>query len=196
MSDSDEIDLDNYEEPAPPWTLWTRKEQAAVPSLVTLCCSWLARYLHAIESLDALPPHLASEVRAAIERDRRLLSDDGLGVWLDAVLGDESRARNLRQRLSLRWASALGDEGLRQFAASQAHRAERLLWLDLAYCEGIGDCGLMALCPHLPALETVCLTGCRRCGDATFAALGQHCRGLTELDAQLLTRLTDCGVQA
>lgn len=80
-----------------------------VGTLQELVCTFLARHLHTLALLDDLPEHLAATVRASIRRDRSLLSDDGLGVWLDAVLetGDT-------RQLSLRWAQGLTDSGLGQ----------------------------------------------------------------------------------
>ena len=84
----------------------------------------LARHLHALALLDDLPEHLAATVRDSIRRDRSLLGDDGLGVWLDAVLetGDT-------RQLSLRWAQGLTDSGLGQLR-SRAEWASTLVALD------------------------------------------------------------------
>ena len=82
-----------------------------VGTLQELVCTFLARHLHTLALLDDLPEHLAATVRASIRRDRSLLSDDGLGVWLDAVLetGDtrqlsltltRTRTRTLTQTLT------------------------------------------------------------------------------------------------
>ena len=35
-----------------------------------------------------------------------------------------------------------------------------------------------------------------RCGDGSAAALGRHCPALTSLNLELLSKLTDIGVQA
>ena len=161
-----------------------------VPSLQKLICGFLARHLHAIAVLEDLPQHLADEVRAAIQRDRSLLDDDGLGVWLDAVLtsGDT-------RQLSLRWAQSLGDGGLGLLRERQSW-ASNLIALDLGYCERITDAGMASLCPQLESLVTLSLCGCRGCGDGTATALGRHCRRLSSLNLELLPKLSDIGVQS
>ena len=178
----------------PPWVVTRTTEPTAaagvVPSLQEQVCAFLARHLHTIALLDDLPEHLGSAVRTVIQRDRSLLSDDGLGLWLDAVL----ESGDTRQ-LSLRWAQALTDSGL-FVLRSRAQWASTLVMLDLGYCERISDGGMVALCPELRALRTLSLCGCRGCGDRTAEALGLHCRGLTSLNLELLTALTDLGVQA
>ena len=95
-----------------------------VRTLQELVCAFLARHLHALALLDDLPEHLAATVRDSIRRDRSLLCDDGLGVWLDAVLetGDT-------RQLSLRWAQGLTDSGLGQLR-SRAEWASTLVALD------------------------------------------------------------------
>ena len=95
-----------------------------VRTLQELVCAFLARHLHTLALLDDLPEHLAATVRASIRRDRSLLGDDGLGVWLDAVLetGDT-------RQLSLRWAQGLTDSGLGQLR-SRAEWASTLVALD------------------------------------------------------------------
>ena len=95
-----------------------------VRTLQELVCAFLARHLHTLALLDDLPEHLAATVRDSIRRDRSLLGDDGLGVWLDAVLetGDT-------RQLSLRWAQGLTDSGLGQLR-SRAEWASTLVALD------------------------------------------------------------------
>ena len=67
-------------------------------------------------------------VRASIRRDRSLLSDDGLGVWLDALLETGDTSGDGRQ-LSLRWAQGLTDSGLGQLRA-RGEWASTLVALD------------------------------------------------------------------
>ena len=95
-----------------------------VRTLQELVCAFLARHLHTLALLDDLPEHLAATVRDSIRRDRSLLGDDGLGVWLDAVLetGDT-------RQLSLRWAQGLTDSGLGQLL-SRPEWASTLVALD------------------------------------------------------------------
>ena len=94
-----------------------------VRTLQELVCAFLARHLHTLALLDDLPEHLAATVRDSIRRDRSLLGDDGLGVWLDAVLASDTR------QLSLRWAQGLTDSGLGQLR-SRAEWASTLVALD------------------------------------------------------------------
>ena len=99
-----------------------------VRTLQELVCAFLARHLHTLALLDDLPEHLAATVRASIRRDRSLLSDDGLGVWLDALLETGDTSGDGRQ-LSLRWAQGLTDSGLGQLRA-RGEWASTLVALD------------------------------------------------------------------
>ena len=99
------------------------------------------------------------------------------------------------RQLSLRWAQALTDRGLDRLREREEWAAT-LVGLDLGYCDRISDGGMVALCPQLGHLRTLSLCGCRGCGDATAEALGRHCRQLISLNLELLTALTDIGVQA
>lgn len=54
----------------------------------------------------------------------------------------------------------------------------------------------MHRCAQLSSIRTLSLCGCMRCGDGAAAALGRHCSSLTSLNLELLTKLTDIGVQA
>ena len=197
MSDSDELnldDLDNCEEPPPPWLRHTKKyaPPEGVPTLQELCCHVLAQHMHELCDLDWLPEHLADTVRAAIQRDRRLISDGGLGIWLGAVSRGGSTTR-----LTLRWASSLTDVGLRVLATQDfAEWASRLVELDLAYCELIGDNGVNAVAPCLNSLRALVLTGCTRCGDKSCEAIGMYIRTIERLELELLMGVTDVGVQA
>ena len=164
--------------PAPPWA--PRAEQpAGALSLQQSCCAWLARNLQEIDALEDLPDHLAHMVRGFIQQDRRLLNDNGLVVWLEAVFAERAA-----EHLSLRWASSIGDAVLRVLAAEEQWSSS-LLALDLGFCEQIGYAGMVALCPQ----------GCRRCGDGTAEAIGRHCRQLTALNMEVLNKLTDVGMQ-
>jgi len=99
--------------PAPPWA--PRAEQpAGALSLQQSCCAWLARNLQEIDALEDLPDHLAHMVRGFIQQDRRQLNDEGLVVWLEAVIAERAA-----EHLSLRWASSIGDLGLRVLAAEE-----------------------------------------------------------------------------
>lgn len=178
------------EEVLPPWAP-KPAHAGEVPSLQVLVCGVLARHLHLMDSLDDLPEHLAAEVRLAIQHDRRLLSDDGLSVWLDAVFAGRSAIH-----LNLRWASSLSDEGLRGLAAQHADWCAALLSLDLAFCELVSDGGVVALAPTLRACRALNLTGCVRCGDGACEAVGRHVSRLERLDLELCSRVTDVGVQA
>lgn len=178
------------EEPLPPWAI-CRTISSEIPSLQTLICRLLAKHLHHVESLDVLPDHLLSIVRESIQQDRRLLSDDGLGVWLSAV----SRG-GTATNLNLRWCSSLSDEGMQVLGIKEPSWAARLLDLDLAFCELISDAGLQLLAPACPALRAIALTGCTRCGDGACKSLGHHTPCLERCELDLLQRITDVGVQA
>ena len=173
--------------PPPP----TSQVGRGVPTLQACCCSWLARHLHLIDDLDDLPPHLKDLVLAAIEADRRLLDDAGLAVWLGAVLN----GCGTTTRLCLRWASGLTDASILTLA-EQPLWAERILHLDLAFCDGLGDYGCEALARVAPQLESLSISGCRRIGDEGVKALGREMCGLQALELQLLPRITDFGIQA
>jgi hypothetical protein len=140
-----------------------------VPTLQLLCCGVLARHLHELDSLDDLPYHLAAEVRGAIQRDRRLLSDDGLAVWMDAVFASAEARHAAQRRLNLRWAASLTDGGLGVLADQEAWSAALTL-LDLGFCEQLSDAGVRTLAPSLHSLKTLVLTGCTRCGDGACEA--------------------------
>ena len=63
------------DEPLPPWLpSAAASSPASVPTLQDMVCTVLARHLHCFESLDDLPEHLAASVKAAVQRDRRLLA--------------------------------------------------------------------------------------------------------------------------
>ena len=147
-------------------TLSPPAASGGVRTLQDLVCTFLARHLHTLALLDDLPEHLASTVRASIRRDRSLLSDDGLGVWLDAVLetGDT-------RQLSLRWAQGLTDSGLGQLR-SRGEWASTLVALDLGYCESISDEGVVLLCAQ-PARRACALHAHPRMHVA--CALHVHC---------------------
>ena len=177
-------------EPLPPWVSKAAPAAPGVPSLQDLICSVLAQHLHEMESLDYLPDHLASSVRAAIQRDRRLLGDNGIGIWLESVaMGGTAR------RLNLRWASKLTNVALVTLSQGDSWCAN-LLELDLGFCEGIGDEGLQALAPTLRSLRTLTLTGCTSCGDKGLISIGRNVPSLERLEAELLHRVTDHGIQA
>ena len=146
-------------------TLSPPAASGGVRTLQDLVCTFLARHLHTLALLDDLPEHLASTVRASIRRDRSLLSDDGLGVWLDAVLetGDT-------RQLSLRWAQGLTDSGLGQLR-SRGEWASTLVALDLGYCESISDEGVVLLCaqPRAPRMCTARAPAHARCMCAACA---------------------------
>ena len=144
-------------------TLSPPAASGGVRTLQDLVCTFLARHLHTLALLDDLPEHLASTVRASIRRDRSLLSDDGLGVWLDAVLetGDT-------RQLSLRWAQGLTDSGLGQLR-SRGEWASTLVALDLGYCESISDEGVVLLCVVLPRMCTARAPAHARCMCAACA---------------------------
>lgn len=178
------------EEVLPPWAP-KPKPCGEVPSLQVIVCGVLAKHLHLMDSLEYLPEHLAAEVRAAIQRDRRLLRDDGLGVWLEAVF-----AGGAARSLNLRWAASLSCEGLRLLASGHAHYCTALLSLDLGFCELVGDAGVAALAPELPSCRALVLTGCTRCGDASLQAVGRWLGALERLELELCARVTDVGVQA
>lgn len=158
--------------------------------LQDLCCNILAQHLHAFSSLDMLPDHLADAVRDAIQRDRRLLDDSGLAVWLSAVQRDGSTTR-----LNLRWASSLTDVGLKVLATEEAAWANKLVELDLGYCEEVSNGGIIALAPALSSLKALVLTGCTRCGDGACEAIGRHLARLERLELELLSAISDVGVQ-
>ncbi len=172
-----------------PWE-GRRVSQPGVPSLQDICCGVLARHLYALESLDYLPDHLSCKVRSAIQNDRRLISDDGLAVWLDAAL-----ASGNARRINLRWASSLTDAGLSVLAGNGAWSSS-LVALDLGFCECVTDAGVQVLAPTLHALEALVLTGCRRCGDGACVALGRHAACIERIELELLHRVSDAGVQA
>ena len=152
-SGEDELDGYEEEEPLPPWAAAASaaRKGCDVPSLQTIVCGFLSRHLHLFESLDDLPDHLASIVRSAIERDHRLLTDDGLGVWLEAA----SRG-GVATKLNLRWAAKLSDAGMRVFASSEyVGWARSLIELDLAFCDELSDLGLQDLAPSVPSLRAL-----------------------------------------
>ena len=193
VADDDVADdaVADEEEPLPHWASRPRVEGGGVPSLQELCCEVLAKHLHAIGSLELLPDHLAELVRAAIQRDRRLIDDQGLAVWLGAVSRGGSTTR-----LDLRWASSLTDHGLKMLATEEAMWASTLLELDLSFCELISDAGMKALAPALTSLNTLVLTGCTRCADGACEAIGRHMSQLERIELELLALVTDVGVQA
>jgi hypothetical protein len=130
-------------------------------------------------------------VRESIQRDRSLLKEESdLAVWLSAVFdgGDCTR-------LSLRWAAALTDDGLRAIG-SRPEWSRTLLSLDLAYCDAITDAGVCSIAEGVSGLEALTLAGCRRCGDGAAAAIGLHLHKLRALNLELLSTLTDAGGQA
>ena len=148
-------------------------EVGGVPSLQELVCGWLARHLHALEEIDALPPHLAETVRNAIQRDRSLIACEGdLAVWLAAV-----SASGDATRLSLRWAAGLGDSAL-LLLARRPEWSRSLVSLDLGFCEEVTDVGVSSIAEGVLGLEVLVLAGCRRCGDRSAAAIGRHLRRL------------------
>ena len=186
-------------EPLPPWEAANSKAAATVPSLQELVCGVLASHLDCFESLDVLPEHLAAVVRAHIQRDRRLLRDEGIAVWVEAVMAATSPGTGpsaSARKLNLRWAASLTDDGLKLLAENCAHWAGALVELDLGFCEGIGDAGVQAIAPSLGGLRALVLNGCRRCGDASLVAIGRNAPGLERLEADLLQRVTDHGIQA
>jgi hypothetical protein len=184
-------DEDDEAEPLPPWAARAGAVPGVVPSLQTLVCRCLAQHLHAIESLDDLPEHLADTVREAIQQDRRLLSDSALAVWLGAASRGGSATK-----LTLRWASALSDEGMRVLATAEPEWAASLVELDMGYCENVTDAGLVVLAPAMTSLRALVLTGCTRCGDGACKSVGHHCSRLERCELELLQRVTDVGVQA
>ena len=176
--------------PLPPWAVNIVRANNGVPSLQELTSHALARNLHQLDSLNDLPEHLSALVRGAIQRDRRLLKDDSISVWLSAAI-DSGTAR----RLNLRWASSITDDALRTLAA-QASWAAVLDQLDLGFCENIGDAGIQLLMPSTRGLTTLMLTGCTRCGDAACIAIGRFLPELERLEIELLQQVTDHGLQA
>jgi hypothetical protein len=141
-----------------------------VITLQQRCCEWLARHLHMIDRLDELPEHLADMVAAAIESDRRLLDDQGLDVWLGAVLdGGRTTA------LCLRWAAGLTDTAV-SVLAENAEWCQTLCRLDLAFCEQISDRGVEILSFAAPQLAELALSGCRRISDHGARSIGAGLR--------------------
>ncbi len=149
-----------------PWE-GRRVSQLGVPSLQDICCGVLARHLYALESLDYLPDHLSCKVRSAIQNDRRLISDDGLAVWLDAAL-----ASGNARRINLRWASSLTDAGLSVLAGNSAWSSS-LVALDLGFCECVTDAGVQVLAPvaHAAAVARVGARG----ATAALGVRGAQC---------------------
>ena len=177
MTVEDAVDDCEQVEPLPPWQI--TQSRRSVTSLQELCCGILARHLHQLESLDDLPDHLASLIRNAIQQDRRLLNDEGLRVWVEAVVAN-GQTRNI----SLRWSSNVTDHGL-TVLASMGHWAAALETLDLAFCDSITDAGVQALAPTLQQLRALVLTGCTRCGDGACVAIGRNVATLERLEAEL-----------
>jgi hypothetical protein len=120
----------------------------------------------------------------AIEADRRLLDDDGLGVWLGAVLDGGATTS-----LCLRWAAGLTDHAVRALA-ERPDWAGQLRRLDLGFCDRIGDGGVLALGVAAPQLEQLSISGCRRVGDDGLQSIGRCLRQLTALELQLLPQIT------
>lgn len=186
-------DLDD--EPLPPWVASARaassREAREVPTLQTIVCHVLAEHLHCLESLEYLPDHLASIVRGAVQRDRRLLSDDSLAVWLESA----SRG-GTATKLDLRWASSISDQGMNVIAAADPSWTHSIVELDLSFCEALTDAGVQAFAPSVPSLRALVLSGCVKCGDGACKAIGHHCSLLERCELELLQRTTDLGVQA
>ena len=183
------------DEPLPPWlSSAAASSPASVPTLQDMVCTVLARHLHCFESLDDLPEHLAASVKAAVQRDRRLLSDDGITVWAEAVFAAAASSSDAG-KLSLRWASSLSDAGLKNLAEHNPHWAAALVELDMGFCEGVGDEGVQAIAPLFGQLRVLSLNGCTRCGDASCVAVSRGAPRLERLEAELLLRVTDHGVQ-
>lgn len=160
------------------------------PTLQRRCCEWLARNLGALDDLDDLPEHLSSQVKDAIEADRRLLEDDGLEVWLAAVV-----KTGVTTALCLRWASGLTDAGMVAFAQEEAWISK--LWrLDIAFCSGVGDRGLGLVAAMAPQLTSLAVSGCRNITDQGIAAVGSSIHGLVTMEMEMLSRVSDFGIQA
>ncbi len=161
-----------------------------VPTLQRRCCEWLARNLGALDDLDDLPEHLSSQVKDAIEADRRLLEDDGLEVWLAAVVKSGATTA-----LCLRWASGLTDAGMVALA-EEVDWVSRLWRLDIAFCSGVGDRGLELVAAMAPQLLSLAVSGCRSITDHGIAAVGSSMRGLETMEMEMLTKVSDFGIQA
>eukprot|EP01043_Picozoa_sp_COSAG02_P018228 COSAG02_NODE_846_length_16565_cov_20.404627_6_plen_461_part_00 len=173
--------------PPPPPSL---SRARGVPTLQRRCCEWLARNLGALDDLDDLPEHLSSQVKEAIEADRRLLEDDGLDVWLAAVVKSGATTA-----LCLRWASGLTDVGMVALAEEEEW-VSRLCRLDIAFCSGVGDRGLQLVAAMAPQLLSLAISGCRSITDQGIAAVGSSVRGLETMEMEMLTKVSDFGVQA
>eukprot|EP01052_Picozoa_sp_SAG31_P014471 SAG31_NODE_901_length_11133_cov_9.476799_6_plen_165_part_00 len=94
-------------------------------TLVEQCCRVLAKNLHQLRTLDQMPEELAATVADMVETDRKMLHDDGLAVWLGAVVGMQfatckpanvDRTKKVEHELCLRWAENITDRGLRHLA--------------------------------------------------------------------------------
>ena len=161
-----------------------------VPTLQRRCCEWLARNLGALDDLDDLPEHLSAQVIEAIEADRRLLEDDGLDVWLAAVVSSGATTA-----LCLRWASGLTDAGMVALAGEEAWVSQ--LWrLDIAFCSNIGDRGLELIAAVAPQLSSLAISGCRAVTDRGIAAVGAMVHGLQTMEMEMLPKVSDFGVQS
>ena len=171
--------------PPPPLT-----RARGVPTLQRRCCEWLARNLGALDDLDDLPEHLSSQVKDAIEADRRLLEDDGMDVWLAAVLKTGATTA-----LCLRWASGLTDAGMVALA-NEAEWVSQLWRLDIAFCSGMSDRGLQIVASCATQLTSLAVSGCRRITDHGIAAVGSSIRNLETMEMEMLTRVSDFGVQS
>ena len=172
---------------APPPPL---RRARGVPTLQRRCCEWLARNLGALDDLDDLPDHLSSQVKDAIEADRRLLEDDGLDVWLAAVVKTGAATA-----LCLRWASGLTDAGMAALAG-EAEWVARLWRLDIAFCSGVGDRGLEIVASCATQLTSLAISGCRSITDHGIAAVGSSIHNLETMEMEMLTRVSDFGVQS
>jgi hypothetical protein len=76
-----------------------------------------------------------------------------------------------------------------------AEHCRELRELDLSWCTGVGDAGVIAVGEHCRELRELDLSGCKGVGDAGVIAVAEHCRELRELDlswCQGVTRLPLC----
>ena len=140
-------------------------------------------------------PHYASRAPLVLLSRRlelassRRLEDDGLDVWLAAVVKTGATTA-----LCLRWASGLTDGGMVALA-EESEWVSQLWRLDIAF-SGVGDRGLELIAAMAPQLTSLAVSGCRSLTDRGITAVGSSVHGLQVMEMEMLSRVSDFGVQA
>ncbi|KAK9167247.1 hypothetical protein Scep_002438 [Stephania cephalantha] len=95
--------------------------------------------------------------------------------------------RNLRSLNLCGCTKAASDRAL----TAIAHNCHRLQYLNLGWCEFVGDAGVMSLARRCPDLRELDLCGCSLITDDSIVALAERCLYLRSLDLYQCHNITD-----